>query len=64
MPYLDQFLKVIVSNAVRGLTDWQSAKGVVQQALARYPTVNKFYTVDSTETVQLMSEANDKLLPF
>jgi hypothetical protein len=58
------FLKVIVSNSVRGLTDWTIAKDAVAKALAQYPTVAKFYTAESVETGQLMSEANDKLLPF
>lgn len=59
-----QFLKVIVANAVRGLTDWQQAKDAVALALNQYPTVSKFFNADSVETGQLMSEANDKLLPF
>lgn len=59
-----QFLKVIVGNAVRGVDNWQTAKETVTQALAQYPTVAKFFTVDSVETGQLMTEANDKLLPF
>jgi len=58
------FLKVIVGNSVRGLTDWNVAKEAVAKALAQYPTVAKFYTADSVETGQLMTEANDKLLPF
>lgn len=59
-----QFLKVIVSNAVRGLGDWQQAKDAVALALNQYPTVTKFFSADSVETGQLMTEANDKLLPF
>ena len=59
-----QFLKVIVSNAVRDQTDWQQAKEKVAQALTGYPTVANFFTADSEETAKLMNEANDKLLPF
>lgn len=59
-----QFLKVIVQNAVRGHTDWNEAKAAVAKALEQYPTVTKFFNADNDETAQLMSEANDKILPF
>jgi hypothetical protein len=55
---------VIVGNATRGLDNWQTAKEAVAKALEQYPTVAKFFTADSVETSQLMSESNDKLLPF
>lgn len=59
-----QFLKVIVGNVTRGHTDFKQAKEAVAKALAQYPMVSKFYTADSNETVQLMSDVNPDLLPF
>lgn len=59
-----QFLKVIVSGAVRGHTDWNQASEAVAKALAQYPTVSKFFTAESDETTQLMSESNPEILPF
>lgn len=48
------FLKVIVQNAAKGkLPD--EAKLAVTQALTQYPTVSKFFTVDSPETVDLIT---------
>lgn len=57
------FLKVIVTNAARGATNWNDAKAKVATALIQYPTVAKFYTADSMETGQLITETT-KLLPF
>lgn len=51
------FLKVIVTNAVRGKTDLGEAQDAVGVALLQYPTVAKYFTVDSDETVALISEA-------
>ena len=60
-----KFLKVIVFNAVRGLTDCSVAKEAVAKVIAQYPdAVGKYYTADSVETGELMTQANDKLLPF
>jgi len=58
------FLKVIVTNAVRGHSEFKTASEAAAKALAQYPTVARFYSADSQETVQLMSEANPALLPF
>lgn len=51
------FLKVIVSNAARGKTDLGEAKDAVGVALLQYPTVAKYFTVDSDETIALINEA-------
>lgn len=51
------FLKVIVSNAARGKTDLGEAKDAVGVALLQYPTVAKYFTVDSDETLALINEA-------
>lgn len=58
------FLKVIVTNAVRDQTDWNQAKTLVAEAIAKYPPVAKYFNADSQETIELMSAANDKILPF
>jgi hypothetical protein len=57
------FLKVIVTNAARGKGSYADAKAAVEQALAQYPTVNKFYTADSIETGALITEVTGHL-PF
>jgi hypothetical protein len=57
------FLKVIVGNAARGKATYAEAKDAVGLALAQYPTVAKFYTADSMETGQLITETT-QLLPF
>lgn len=54
------FLKVIVQNAAKGkLID--EAKDAVGVALIQYPTVSKFFTVDSPETQELI---NQTAVPF
>jgi hypothetical protein len=62
-----QFLKVIVGNATKGMTKethkWADAQAAVAQAIAQYPTVAKFYTVNSMETGALITEQTN-LLPF
>jgi len=50
------FLKVIVTNAARGKKDVDEAKDAVGIALLGYPTVAKYYTVDSDETIALINE--------
>lgn len=55
------FLKVIVTNAARGKLTTDEAETAVASALAGYPTVSKFYSVDSPETVELI---NQVLPPF
>jgi hypothetical protein len=49
------FLKVIVGNAAKGKS-LDDAKVAVGVALAQYPTVVKFFTVDSAETVDLINQ--------
>lgn len=49
------FLKVIVQNAVAG-RKLDEAKPAVAQALTQYPTVSKFFTVDSPETLDLIAQ--------
>lgn len=49
------FLKVIVSNATRGKASVDEAKEAVKTALAQYPTVTKFYTVDSDGVTELIN---------
>lgn len=48
------FLKVIVPNACNGKTTLEEKKIAVTVALAQYPTVNKFFTVDSPEVTALI----------
>src|SRR5688572_23952290 len=49
------FLKVIVTNAARGAKTIDEAKDAVGVALLGYPTVAKYYSVDSPETVDLIT---------
>jgi hypothetical protein len=58
-----QFLKVIVSNAARGKGTYAEARDAVNLALAQYPTVAKFYTADSVETGELITETTGHM-PF
>lgn len=51
------FLKVIVQNATRGKDSVDEAKEAVKIALAQYPTVTKFYTVDSDGVNELITAA-------
>ncbi len=51
------FLKVIVSNATRGKSSIEEAKEAVETALAQYPTVTKFYNVESDGTLELINAA-------
>ena len=57
------FLKAIVTNAAKGKAAWNEAKESVALALTQYPTVAKYYTADSIETGQLITEVT-KLLPY
>lgn len=54
------FLKVVVANAARGQNDIEEVKKILAPAIAAYPSVAKYFTVDSPETLQLIDEA----LPF
>jgi hypothetical protein len=57
------FLKVIVENAVRGTADWASAKDAVAKALPQHTAIAKHFTVDSVETLQLITSITG-FLPF
>jgi hypothetical protein len=59
----EAFLKVIVTNAARGASDYATAKEAVGKALAQYPTVAKFFNADSLETGALITETTGHL-PF
>lgn len=53
-----QFAKAFVSNAVRSSgKDLEKARETLSKMLATQPLVNKYFTVDSPEIVQLMAEA-------
>lgn len=55
-----QFLKVIVENAARGQTDLNVIRNTVAVNLAGMPLVNRYFTVDSPETTQLIAEKMTK----
>lgn len=55
-----QFLKVVVENAVRGQTDLKVIRDTVALNVANMPLINKFFTVDSPETMQLIMEKMTK----
>jgi hypothetical protein len=57
------FLRVIVENAVRGTADWASAKEAVAKALPQHTAIAKYFTVDSVETLQLITTITG-YLPF
>jgi len=56
------FLKVIVTNAARGKSTVAEAQEAIKLVLPQYPTVAKYYTEDSQETLDLIVEAG--VLPF
>jgi hypothetical protein len=45
-----------VGNTAKGKANVDDAKAAVGVALAQYPTVAKFFTVDSNETVDLINK--------
>lgn len=55
-----QFLKVIIENAVKGQTDLTVIRASVAANIAVMPLVNKYFTVDSPETNQLIAEKLSK----
>jgi len=55
------FLRVIVQNAARGKKPNEANRAVLT-ALAQYPTVSKYFNIDSTETQNLIAEFCD--FPF
>jgi hypothetical protein len=56
------FLKVIVTNAARGKNTTAEAQAAIKLVLPQYPTVSKYYTEESPETLELIKEAG--ILPF
>lgn len=57
------FLTVIVTNAVRGTTDWNTAYAAVANTLPQHTEVAKYFTVDSPETLQMITDLTG-FLPF
>jgi hypothetical protein len=53
----EKFLKVAVQNACRGKSDLEEARTAVAEQIAKMPMINKHFTVDSPETMNLMAEA-------
>ena len=53
----EKFLKVAVQNACRGKGDLEEARKAVAEQIAKMPMINKHFTVDSPETMNLMAEA-------
>ncbi len=56
------FLKVIVTNAARGKNTIAEAQAAIKLVLPQYPTVAKYYTEESLETLKLIEETG--ILPF
>lgn len=50
------FLKVFVENACRGQTDLNVIRETLALNIARQPLISKYFTIDSPETVQLITE--------
>lgn len=50
------FLKVYVQNACRGQSDLNVIRETLALNIAQQPLISKYFTVDSPETVQLMTE--------
>jgi hypothetical protein len=51
-----KFLKVVVENAARGQSDLAIIKNTVAVNLANMPMVNKYFTAESPETLNLIAE--------
>lgn len=51
-----KFLAVVVENQARGKTDLAAIQAAVGVAIAGMPLVNKFFTADSPETLNLIAE--------
>jgi hypothetical protein len=49
-----QFLKVVVKNACMGQKDLKVIQDTISLNVANMPLINKFYTVDSPETIELI----------
>lgn len=52
-----KFAKVIVENTARGQTDIEAVKTSVWGAIAGMPMINKHFTADSPEIIELIQEA-------
>lgn len=60
-----EFLKVIVKNGAKSASSWTEAEEAISKAIAQYPDlVGQYYTVESKETQELISEINPELIPF
>jgi hypothetical protein len=57
----EKFLKVAVQNACRGKSDLEEARQAVAEQIAKMPMINKYFTVDSPETMNFMAEV---MAPF
>lgn len=51
------FAKAIVTNLARQYTDFEVLQTKIAEKLATMPMVNKYYTIDSPEVMQLIAEA-------
>lgn len=51
-----QFLPVIVRSVVKDAGNLEAAKAAVAKAIAQYPQVAKYFTVDSTEVATIIAE--------
>lgn len=55
-----QFLKAIVNEACKGEKDLEKVRDVISKKIVAMPMISAHYTVDSTETVELIAEAIGK----
>lgn len=52
-----KFLEVAVKSTCKGMTDLEQAREAVAAQIAKMPMINKYFTVDSPETMNFMAEA-------
>jgi hypothetical protein len=52
-----QFLKALIPNAISGKTNIVDMRTSIAAKLAEFPMINKYFTVDSSEVMQMMMEA-------
>ena len=52
-----KFLEVAVKSTCNGKTDLAEARDAVAEQIAKMPMINKYFTVDSPETMNFMAEA-------
>lgn len=55
-----KFLAVVVENAVRGQSDLNVIRATIAANIANMPMINKFFTVDSVETIDLINKGMSK----